>query len=97
MWFSVLLRGRNGNVKKEVPFGWIRSVDVVQIFNRGINRTKNYLIFYSKDKTDEPSFKLAVQHIYDETDVRGCYYAKIRNTTGEYFFIVDWPKTGEFF
>lgn len=84
MWVAVLLRGTNGNVKKQIPFSWVYSVDVVQIFNRGINHAKNHMIYYSEDKLGEPDFKLPVRELFDENDERGCYYAKLRYCAGMY-------------
>lgn len=86
MWLAVLLRGGNGNVKKEIPFSWVHSVDVVQIFNRGISHVKNHLIYYSEDITEDPNFKLPVQDFFEENVERGCYHAKIRYCAGTYFF-----------
>lgn len=86
MWFCVLLRGTNGNIKKEIPFTWVHSLDIVQIFNRGINHCKNHLIYYSENKTDDPNFKLPIRDFFDENDQRGCYYVKIRNCAGKCHF-----------
>lgn len=86
MWLSVLLRGTNGNVKKEIPFTWIHSIDIVQVFNRGISHTKKHLIYYSEDKSDEPNFKLPVRDIFDENN-GGCYYAYILYSAGTYLLL----------
>lgn len=86
MWFCALFRGINGNIeKKEIPFAWVHSFDIVQIFNRGINRTKDHLVYYSDDKTDDPNFKLPVRDFFDENDPLGCYYVKIRNCVGKFY------------
>lgn len=82
MWFAVILRGANGNVKKEIPFTWVYSLDIVQVFKRGISNTKNHLIYYSKIKNDDPDFKLPIRDIFDDNDEFGCYYAKIREPAG---------------
>lgn len=87
MWCAILLRGRNGQVKKEIPFSWVHSVDIVQIFNRGISRAKNHLVYYSDDKLEEPDFKLPVQDVFEENDERGCYHAKVRYCAGMYLVL----------
>lgn len=84
MWFSVLLKGPDGNVKKEIPSSWVYSLDIVQIFKRGISRTKNHLIYYAKNKNEEPNFKLPIQNVYNETHEHGMYNAKIRDVGGKY-------------
>lgn len=84
MWFSILLHGVNGNIKKEIPMAWVYSLDIAQVFNRGISHTKNHLIFYSKNKDDDPDFKLPVRDFFDDTVDFGCYYAKIRECAGKF-------------
>lgn len=88
MWSAVLLHGSSGNIKKKIPFAWVHSVDVVQIFNRGVSRTKNHLIYFSENKLEDPDFKLPVQHIFEENNEPGCYYAKIRYCAGMYFYCI---------
>lgn len=83
MWFSILLRGENGNIKKEIPITWVHSLDIVQVFKRGISNTKNHLIYYSKNKNDDPNFKLPVRGTFDDTADFGCYHAKIREVAGK--------------
>lgn len=86
MWFCVVFRETNGSFKKEILFTWVHSLDIVQIFNRGISNSKNHLVYYSQDKNDDPNFKLPIRDFFDENDQRGCYYAKIRLCAGTFHF-----------
>lgn len=63
---------------------WVYSLDIVQVFKRGISNTKNHLILYSKNKNDDPYFKLPVRDFFDDAADFGCYYAKIRECAGKF-------------
>lgn len=60
--------------KVVVPISWFSSFDLVQIFNRGKNSAKVHKIFYYKDKSVDPNFRLPVRRDFDE-NVRACYNA----------------------
>lgn len=65
-----------------VPMSWFPSLDIVQIFNRGVSRTKNHRLFYSPNREDEPDFTLPVQRNFHQ-DIRASYEGKILSAWGE--------------
>lgn len=79
--FAVVLL-KESKTKLVIPISWIYSLDIVQIFNRGVSHTKNHKIFYYKDKKTEPNFRLPIRIIFDE-NVHACYIAKILHGLGK--------------
>lgn len=63
-------------VKVVIPISWFASLDIVQIFNIGKVRGKVHKIFYFKDKSVDPNFRLSLKSEFDE-DVRACYSANV--------------------
>lgn len=80
MFVAVILA--DSKTKLVIPISWIYSLDIVQIFNRGVSHSKNHKIFYHKNKNTEPNFRLRVRNIFDE-NVHACYHAKILNGFGK--------------
>lgn len=62
--------------KVVIPISWFASLDIVQIFNIGKVRAKVHKIFYFKDKSVDPNFRLPLRIDFDE-NVRACYNANI--------------------
>lgn len=65
-----------------IPLKYILSLDVVQIYNRGISRTKKHIIYYSNDDSDEPNFRLPIRSDFNDNEP-ACYYAHILNVFGK--------------
>lgn len=65
-----------------IPTKWVYSLDIVQIFNKGINPRKTHKVFYYKDKSIDADFTLPVRDIFDE-NVPACYHAQIKCTFGK--------------
>lgn len=66
-----------------IPLKYILSLDIVQVYNRGISRTKKHIIYYSSDDTDEPNFHLPIQDEFNANEP-ACYYAHILNVFGKF-------------
>lgn len=65
-----------------IPIKYVLSLDILQIYNRGISRTKKHIIYYSPDDDDEPNFQLAIKDDFEE-NVPACYKARILNVFGK--------------
>lgn len=72
-----------------IPVKYILSLDIVQIYNRGISRTKKHIIYFSNDDTDEPNFHLPIRSEFD-ANRPACYYANILNVFGKFIQINRW-------
>lgn len=66
-----------------IPVKYIFSIDIVQIYNRGMSRNKNHIIYYSNDDSDEPNFRLPIRNYFDP-NVPACCKARILNIFGKY-------------
>lgn len=80
MFHSVLLV--KSKIKLVIPTKWAYSLDIVQIFNRGISPTKLHKIFYFHDKSVRADFNLPVRDEFDPS-VPACYLAQIKCTSGK--------------
>lgn len=58
-----------------IPLSWIASLDIVQIFNIGISKTKKHRLFYSSELAVEPSFKMNIEYFF-MPDNRANYWGK---------------------
>lgn len=79
MFATVILTA--SHVRLVIPLKYILSLDIVQIYNRGISRTKDHIIYFSSDHTEEPNFRLPLKIEFD-ANVPACYWAKILNIFG---------------
>lgn len=79
MFAAVILK--QSKEKIVVPMKWISGLDIVQIFNCGISHTKTHLIFYSKNRDDEPNFLAEKKDEFDE-DGAFCYDGKVLHVWG---------------
>lgn len=73
--------------KKIVPVKWIQNLDIVHLWNNGINSVKRnvFKVFISENISEEPDFLLAVRELpYDDTRP-ACYNATIVKSCGKYF------------
>lgn len=69
-----------------VPMSWFSSLDIVQIFNRGVSHTKKHRLFFSPNQNDEPNFKLPVQNHFDQ-DMAANYEGKVLSVWGNLLII----------
>lgn len=74
MFVACILIGSKEKVV--IPVSWFASLDIVQIFNIGRVRGKVHKIFYFKDKSVDPNFRLPLQTVFN-ADVRACYEANV--------------------
>lgn len=77
---AILIHSRNRVV---IPVKYIFSIDIVQIYNRGMSRNKDHIIYYSNDDSDEPNFRLPIKSEFDPI-VPACYKARVLNIFGMY-------------
>lgn len=93
--------------KVVIPVSWFASLDIVQIFNIGKVRGKVHKIFYFKDKSVDPNFRLPLQREFNE-EVCACYEAnvlyafrKCKNSvcvflyTLQYFYFIRYGRTSD--
>lgn len=80
-WFAAVIL-KNSKMKVVVPLKWIGNLDLLQILNIGVRPTKDHLIFYSKNRNDEPNFAAEVKENFDE-DGAFCYDGKVLHIWGK--------------
>lgn len=71
-----------------IPLKYILSLDIVQIYNRGISRTKRHVIYFYIDDTDEPNFRLPIRNDFNQNEP-ACYYTHILNVFGKIIIEMD--------
>lgn len=77
---------KNSRKKLVVPIKWVGNLDLLQILNIGLSHTKDHVIFYSKNRSDEPNFAAEVKEHFDEdADEAFCYDGKVLHIWGELF------------
>lgn len=82
MFFVMAIRLTEGQVKNVlIPSHWCFGMNMENIFERGINKTTDYKIFYSKKKSTLPNFELPVQQIFSDEDA--CYIARFKTCKSE--------------
>lgn len=79
MFATVILTA--SHVRLVIPLKHILSLDIVQIYNRGNSRTKNHIIYFSPDDSEEPNFRLPLRTEFDQ-NIPACYWAKVLNIFG---------------
>lgn len=81
MYVTVILL--HSRVRVVIPVKYIFSLDIVQVYNRGISRNKDHIVYYSSDDSDEPNFRLPIKKEFDPFEP-ACYEARILNTFGKF-------------
>lgn len=61
---------------RPVPVKFIKDFDPITIGNEAIDQSVTYVVFHSKDYSENPCFSLDLQAVFDES-VPGCYEAKM--------------------
>lgn len=59
-----------------IPIQWFQSVDVVQVFNTGVSKTKLHKVFFCGDIKEDPNFRLPIEKKF--VDRPACYQAKVK-------------------
>lgn len=65
-----------------VPMSWFPSLDIIQIFNKGVSKTKSHRLFFSPNSNDEPNFKLPIPKKF-QPDICANYEGKILSVWGK--------------
>lgn len=82
MFFVVTLRLK-GNHRKNVciPMHWCMGIDMQMVYNGGVDKTRDLVVFYSKSRSKFPDFELPIQNEFTEQDA--CYIARYRRCESE--------------
>lgn len=77
MYFVVTLRLK-ANIRKNVyiPIHWCSGIDMQDVYNGGIEKKKDLVVFYSKCKSRIPDFSLRIRDEFTNDDA--CYLARYR-------------------
>lgn len=62
---------------------WIMDVDYQAVFNSGMKKSDDRIIFYSPDPDSAPNFELPVSEVFDAT-IDGCYVARVFRGFGKF-------------
>lgn len=79
--FSIVLLKTEPKQLAIIPTSWFASLDIIQIFNYGISRTKRHRIYYAQNMDDEPNFRLKLSTIFDENATSN-YLATVHSVWG---------------
>lgn len=77
MYFVVSLRLKDNQRKNVcVPMHWCLGIDMQNVFNGGIEKKRDLVVFFSKCLTRLPNFDLKVQDEFTHEDA--CYIANYK-------------------
>lgn len=88
MFMIVVLRLKN-NINKTVwiPAHWCVGFSMRSVFSRGMLRTEDLTVFYSKNKKKVPNFTLMIRDEFVEED--SCYIARFKTCIGNFVNILS--------
>lgn len=77
MYFAVILSATK--TKLVIPIQWISSIDIAQVFNIGLVKSKQHKIFHCDDMNADPNFRLDIRTDFNENggNPPACYIAQI--------------------
>lgn len=83
MYFVMTLRLKNSQRKNVfIPMHWCNGIDMQDVYNGGIQKKKDFVVFYSKCKSRIPDFSLNISDTFKVED--SCYLARYRKCESEY-------------
>lgn len=82
MYFVVTLRLK-ANCRKNlvIPVHWCMGIDMQNVYNGGIGKSEDLVVFFSKNKTRLPNFTLPIRDEFVEDD--SCYIARYKTCESE--------------
>lgn len=82
MYFVVALQLKN-NVQKNVwiPSHWCMGFNMESVYNFGVQKNQNLVIFYSRHKNRVPKFDLKISDEFVEEDA--CYIGRYKKCKGK--------------
>lgn len=82
MYFIVALRLKNSVMKNVcIPAHWCMGFNMSSVYNYGMKKTQNLIVFYSKNKKKVPRFNLNIRDEFVDEDA--CYIANFRTCKGK--------------
>lgn len=76
MYFVVSLKLKENRKNVVVPMHWCNGIDMGSVYNCGIQKSENLVVFYSKSLTKLPNFNLPIRGEFVKED--SCYLANYR-------------------
>lgn len=81
MFFVVTLKLKNRQNKNVwIPTHWCRGYSMEKVYNIGMQKNENLVVFYSNDKKKLPNFELGIRDEFTNGDA--CYIAQFKTCTG---------------
>lgn len=77
MYFVMALKLNEGHKKHvSIPMHWCFGINMEMVMRKGMSKTEDLKIFYSKNETRLPNFDLPIQRAFRDED--SCYVARFR-------------------
>lgn len=95
MYFVVILRLKDGLRKNIcVPIHWCMGIDMQDVYNGGIDKCRDLVVFHSKVRSRLPNFTLAIRDEFVAEDA--CYIGRYKTCESKYFVSYFWPFESKF-
>lgn len=81
MFFVVTLKLKNRQNKNVwIPTHWCRGYSMETVYNIGMRRSEDLVVFYSENQSEPPNFELGIRDEF--TNVNACYIGRFRMCKG---------------